>query len=97
MITDPEPFPDGSANVSIAFHAELIAFAERTQLVRLNKIAGLQKVIRSDGFWSTGNEDKVSDGSKYYMAQRAEHPETGEVRVYFCPWGDWGNVHWVRR
>lgn len=56
----------------------LLALAATKQAIQLNPAAGLQKSIAADGFWPTSGEFDSAAG----VAQRAEHPATGEVRVY---------------
>jgi hypothetical protein len=55
--------------------------AEREQIERgiwLNPEAGLQRAIRRAGFWQVHRE--LNDGPVAYV--RAEHPTTGEARLY---------------
>lgn len=56
----------------------LLALAALKQSIQLNPSAGLQKAILAAGFWPTSGEFDSAGG----RAQRAEHPGTGEVRVY---------------
>lgn len=73
----------------------LLAQAELEQVIRFNPKAALQRAIFVDGFVPNSAEFTVDEDGISYVAQRAEHMGTGEVRVYYVPVGDWGNVQFV--
>ena len=79
---------------------QLLATAAQMQLIQFNPNAALQKAIFAGGFVPNSGEFDVAcphlaEGG--YRAQRAEHLESGEVRVYYCPIGDWTNVQYIIR
>lgn len=73
----PPPAGGGTPPMNAA-DAALLALAATKQAIQLNPAAGLQKAIAADGLWPTSGEFDSAAG----VAQRAEHPATGEVRVY---------------
>lgn len=75
----------------------LLAEAARRQVIQFNPDAGLQKRIFADGFVPNSPEFEVEFGAARYVAQRAEHLGSGEVRVYYVRSGDWGNVAYHSR
>lgn len=66
--------------------------AAASQKIRLNAEAGIQKKIAADGFWPTGNEAELTHGGGRYIFQRAQHPTTGKVRVYYVLAPQWADV-----
>ncbi len=76
---------------------ELLAAAEEAQAIQFNPQAALQKRIFADGFVPNSPEFEVDFNSVSYVAQRAEHLDTGEVRVYHVVKGNWSDVRYVRR
>ena len=76
---------------------KLLAKAELEQVIEFNPKAALQKRIFADGFVpNSGEFDEEHDGVRY-VAQRAEHLGSGEVRVYYVPVGQWDQVAYYRR
>lgn len=71
--------------------------ADENQIVHLDSNASLQKQMQADGFVPTSNEYGVTHDGKTYMAQRADHPDTGEVRVYYSDVADAKAVQHVGR
>lgn len=69
--------------------------AAQKQVIQFNPNAALQKVIFAANFVPNSGEFELENGGKKYIAQRSEHLGTGEVRVYYVPVGDWGNVKFV--
>jgi hypothetical protein len=94
--TTPVTSPTSSA-LTAADLAALSAFEKKHQLIFLNPTAALQKQITSDGFTITGEENGIVIGGMNCVAQRAEHPQTGAVRVYWCKLKDYGNIHFWQR
>jgi hypothetical protein len=86
-----KPEPD------LALGAKLLAEAARAQVIQFNPRAALQKKIFADGFVPNSPEFHVEHNGVHYVAQRAEHLGTGQVRVYHVRQGDWGNVAHLRR
>jgi hypothetical protein len=83
----PPPTPPAAT-----LQATLLAEAARRQVIEFNPDASLQKRIFADGFVPNSPEFEVEFGNTRYVAQRAEHLASGEVRVYYVRSGDWGNV-----
>ncbi|NOX63907.1 MAG: hypothetical protein GXP42_18480 [Chloroflexi bacterium] len=75
----------------------LLAEADKRQVIQFNPDAALQKRIFADGFVPNSAEFTLEIEGKLYLAQRAEHLATGEVRVYYVREGDWGRVEFIRR
>jgi hypothetical protein len=75
----------------------LIKAGEIAQVIRFNPDAALQKRIFADGFVPNSPEFEVEYDGARYVAQRAEHMGSGEVRVYYCKDGNWSNVLCVVR
>jgi hypothetical protein len=91
-IHDPEPQP-----TTETLDQHMLAAGEASQLIRLNVQAALQAAMSADGFWPTGNEGRTDYQGCMWAFQRAEHPKTGVVRVYYCPERDWAAVTHVTR
>ena len=85
----PEPEPP--------LEEKLLAGAAEAQVIEFNPSAALQKEIFADGFVPNSGEFEIKSGGVRYVAQRAEHLGTGEVRVYYVPWGDWSQVGHIQR
>jgi hypothetical protein len=66
----------------------LMAEGDRLQVIQFNPTAALQQRIFAAGFVPNSPEFELEGQA----AQRAEHLGTGEVRIYYCPKDDWGNV-----
>jgi len=80
-----------------ALAQKLLTAAAKAQVMQFNPSAALQKRIFADGFVPNSPEFEVEFDRTRYVAQRAEHLETGDVRVYYVPKGDWSRVSYVRR
>lgn len=90
--TDPvEPPPASTLDEA------LIKAGDGAQVIEFNPDAALQKRIFADSFVPNSTEVAVKFNGKTYIGQRAEHLKSGEVRVYYCQEGDWGNVQFVVR
>jgi hypothetical protein len=89
--SEPEPPPEASLEET------LLVAAEEAQLIQFNPKAALQKALFADGFAPNSPEFEIEHGGISYVGQRAEHPGTGEVRVYYAPIGQWDQVTYVRR
>jgi hypothetical protein len=63
------------------FRERLLAEAARRQVIQFNPSAALQQRIFAAGFVPNSPEFEIDE----CIAQRAEHLDTGEVRVYFAP------------
>lgn len=81
-------------NVNAQDQAAVKLAGDRSQRMKLNPNAALQKSALADGFVPTGEEYEVA-GVASYVAQRMEHPRTGEVRYYWATKGDWSHVAWL--
>lgn len=75
----------------------LLAEGERRQVIQFNPAASLQGCIFADGFVPNSPEFYVIKDSVTYVAQRAEHMGTGEVRIYYAPVTDFNDVDFVVR
>lgn len=84
------PDPDG------ALVEKLLATAAEAQVLQFNPNAALQKRIFADGFVPNSPEFELDFNSVRYLAQRSEHLESGEVRVYYVAKGDWSRVSYVQ-
>lgn len=69
----------------------------KAQVIEFNPQAALQKQILADGFVPNSPEFEIESGGIWYVAQRAEHLGTGEVREYHVPKGDWEQVAHIQR
>jgi hypothetical protein len=76
---------------------KLIAKGDLLQVIQFNPNAALQKRIFADDFVPNSSEFEEEDQGVTYVAQRAEHLGTGEVRVYYVPKGFWDQVTYVVR
>jgi hypothetical protein len=76
---------------------KLLAAAAKAQVIEFNPRAALQKRIFADGFVPNSAEFEIESGGVRYVAQRAEHLGTGEVRVYYVRQGAWAEVGHIKR
>lgn len=67
------------------------------QKIRLNPSAALQKVIFAGDFVPTSEEFTTTWEGISWVAQLAESLESGEVRVYRCPVGEYDKVDYIVR
>lgn len=86
----PPPPPEGDLD------QRLRDLGAANQKIQLNRNASLQQAIAAAGFWPTSPEFSFSHGGAMYTAQRAEHPGTGEMRVYYVRVPVWNDVKFVR-
>ena len=75
----------------------LLAAGEENQVMQFNPDAALQQAIFADGFVPNSGEFELPFDSDTYLAQRAEHLETGDVRVYYVKKPEWDNVQRIER
>lgn len=75
----------------------LIEKGQENQVIEFNPDAALQKQIFADGFVPNSSEFSVTHEGTEYIAQRAEHLGSGEVRVYYVSVGEWDKVQQVTR
>jgi hypothetical protein len=94
LATAPAP-PTAPARDSV--RETLLAEAEARQLLPLNRDAALQKQIFADGLVPNSAEFEFRFENVSYVAQRAEHLLTGEVRVYYAPVTNFGDVRYATR
>ncbi|MEZ4770898.1 MAG: hypothetical protein R2844_21080 [Caldilineales bacterium] len=87
-----EPVPTPDPEPAETLEQALLAEAQRRQVIEFNPNAALQKQIFAAGFVPNSPEFELSHQGIAYVAQRAENLQTGEVRVYYVPVGDWGNI-----
>ena len=80
-----------------ALDEALLWHGEAAQKIQFNPRAALQKAIFLDGYVPNSGEFTVAWMGREYVAQRAEHLGSGEVRVYYALLDDWANVRWVTR
>jgi hypothetical protein len=91
---DPGPAPTPTPNVLAQV---LINEGQAKQVIQFNPNAALQKAIFTAGFVPNSGEFKINVAGQVYVGQRAEHLVTGEVRIFYCRDGDWGNVSFVKK
>ena len=75
----------------------LVRTGDQKHVIQFNPGAALQKAIFAAGFVPNSGEFNVKWDGQTYVAQRAEHMGSGEVRVYYCKDGNWSNVLYVVR
>ncbi len=88
----PPPTPTPTPPPAATLGETLLAEAARKQVIEFNPDASLQKRIFADGFVPNSPEFEVDFNGVRYVAQRAEHLGSGQVRVYYVRSGDWNNV-----
>lgn len=93
----PQPVTPPPEPAKATLQETLLAEAARRQVIQFNPNAGLQKRIFADGFVPNSPEFEVEHANVRYVAQRAEHLGSGEVRVYYVRSGDWDNIAYQRR
>ena len=84
-------------NTPYSLHDLVLHAADAAQVIQFNPNAALQRRIFADGFVPNSPEFELEHGNVWYVAQRAEHLASGEVRAYYVPLGDWANVQHVTR
>ncbi|MEM7128745.1 MAG: hypothetical protein AAF702_20600 [Chloroflexota bacterium] len=92
VIKPPEPNLEPNA---LSLQEELRIAGQQHQLIQFNPDAALQKRIFADDFVPNSGEFTIERDGIQYVAQRAEHLGSGEVRVYYVQIGDWGNVQFA--
>lgn len=102
MINEMSRLPRGSTGSSTGgtmtdVESAALEAGRIKQAIQLNPAALLQKHIAAAGLWPTSGEFDFSAGGRAYVGQRAEHPVTGEVRVYYCPKPAYTPVRYVVR
>lgn len=90
-VTVPMPPED------VDLDAALLRAGEAAQVIQFNPDAALQKHIFAAGFVPNSPEFSVTVEGQEYIGQRAEHLQSGEVRIYAAQRGDWENVFYVVR
>lgn len=93
-VTPPQPIPVGNPAAS-SLNQVLKSTAAQRQVIQFNPGAALQKRIFADQLVPNSPEFEIDHQGVKYIGQRAEHLGSGEVRVYYVPVGDWGNVQFV--
>jgi len=91
------PEPDRPPTPGPSLGEALWAAGARARVIAFNRRAALQRRIFADGFVPTSPEFEVEHGGIRYVAQQAEHLDSGAVRVYYVKKGDWDNVARLRR
>jgi hypothetical protein len=76
---------------------QLVEAAEANQLIQFNPAAALQAAIFSAGFVPNSPEFQVDLEGRHYVAQRAEHLDSGKVRVYYAATDDLQDVQFAER
>ncbi|RME64849.1 MAG: hypothetical protein D6790_02670, partial [Caldilineae bacterium] len=97
--TTPGPSEEGEETETppTDLRTALLAAGEAHQVIQFNPNAALQKRIFADGFVPNSTEFTLEQDGVRYVAQRAEHLHTGEVRVYYVQEGQWDQVRFVER
>ena len=75
----------------------LIGAAEANQLIQFNPAAALQSAIFRDDLVPNSPEFRLEFQGRSYVAQRAEHLDSGAVRVYYAPTDDVQAVRFAQR
>lgn len=73
----------------------LLREGDARQVLPFNREAALQRAIFAAGLVPNSAEFNLTVADASYVAQRAEHLLTGEVRVYFAPTTNFANVSFV--
>lgn len=92
---EEEPAP--AATAETALRDVLVPAGDQHQLLPFNREAALQKRMFADGLVPNSAEFNITVGDVTYVAQRAEHLLTGQVRVYYAPTTNFGDVRFVMR
>lgn len=82
---------------ALSFDEQLFTTAAEQQVIEFNPGAALQQAIFAGGFVPNSPEFRVRRDGVVYVAQRAEHLGSGEVRVYYVEEGDWDHVRYAVR
>lgn len=69
--------------------------AEKWHQIDINPKAALLKQMRTHGFVPTSDEFDLEYEGQLYKAQESQHPVTGEVRVYYAKFEQWGDVRYA--
>lgn len=77
--------------------AALLENADANQVIQFDPEAALQKRIFADSFIPDSPEFSVQVDDNEYVAQRAEHLDTGEVRVYYAKGDNQETIHYLIR
>ena len=80
-----------------ALDEALLWHGEQGQVIQFNPVAALQGRIFADGFVPNSPELYLAWNAVRYVAQRAEHLGSGEVRIYYVQEGRWEDVRFVVR
>lgn len=91
----PVSFDVTTAEASV--RDQLLAEGDAHQLLPFNREAALQKRIFADGLVPNSAEFQVTVDNVAYVAQRAEHLLTGQVRVYYAPTTNVSDVQFATR
>lgn len=75
----------------------LLSAGDAHQILQFNTDAALQKRMFADGLVPNSAEFQLTFDERAYVAQRAEHLLTGEVRVYYAPTTNVNDVKFVIR
>jgi len=98
--TEPTPdprLPDTVPVEGLSLAELLLDESAQRQVIQFNPAAALQRRIFADGFVPNSSEFAVAHEQTRYVAQRAEHLGSGEVRVYYVPEGAWDAVSTLTR
>ncbi len=80
-----------------ALRTLLLQAGEAHQVLQFNPDAALQRRIFADGLVPNSPEFTLEFADQTYLCQRAEHLDTGEVRIYYAPLGLWDRIRYVHR
>ena len=75
----------------------LVWKGQQMQVIQFNPAASLQRRIFADHFVPNSPEFTQDFGGVRFVAQRAEHLGTGEVRIYYAPVSNFNDVAFVVR
>lgn len=81
----------------VSLRDTLLAQGDAHLLLPFNRDAAIQKQIFADGLVPNSTEFNATVENVTYVAQRAEHLLTGQVRVYYAPTTNFGDIRFVTR
>lgn len=91
------PRGGGTGGTVTTVETAALEAARARQAIQLNPAALLQKFIAGAGYWPTSGEFDFAVAGEAFIGQRAEHPTTGDVRVYYAPKPAYTPVKYVTR
>lgn len=97
LSAEEAPSKTTAAASAASLRDTLLSAGDAHQILQFNTGAALQKRMFADGLVPNSAEFQFTLDGSAYVAQRAEHLLTGEVRVYYAPMTDVNDVKFVIR